>query len=505
MDDRSNLNNENNDINRRVSFAQQLDPNRRLNNNPGLNPNNINPQKEKRSVKTLLLTLFFVICIAVSSVLIAIEKDKARHEPQRVAGDAPIMTQNKKVPKDRKEFFYVNGDVAATTEDDQTTEEGTDDVTDEDGTDDGTEVVSNEDGTTENPFAYILDQSGKDDAANNGGGSGDEGKTYGKHEVFDDMLEAGTYLSYLVDRGVTGMVDIYITGGLKDVFGTIQTGYYYHNICANLSGTYYYSQVGEDTYRINITITRSECGYVYRNIVYGEKIPEDKERAIRLREEVEKVYNECVTPGMSDFEIELALHDRVISQCKYLGSDSPYDVQHSAYGALIDKEAVCDGYSKAFTLLLTRAGIDSQVVYGTAGGGHAWNQVKIDGSWYMVDSTWDDPEYSSKKETAFHPYFNVSDEYLSLNHKWMNEGYNACTTMKDNYFNHYGYVYSGQSDYESALKERIKEGGSGVYESVITDSYSVDNAFVREVSGGRFSEYYNDILNDYYFSNVIVK
>ena len=151
------------------------------------------------------------------------------------------------------------------------------------------------------------------------------------------------------------------------------------------------------------------------------------------------------------------------------------------------------------------AGIDSQVVYGTAGGGHAWNQVKIDGNWYMVDSTWDDPEYSSKKETAFHPYFNVSDEYLSLNHKWMNEGYNACTTMKDNYFNHYGYVYSGQSDYESALKERIKEGGSGVYESVITDSYSVDNAFVREVSGGRFSEYYNDILNDYYFSNVIVK
>ena len=462
-----------------------------------------NPENKKRSKKMVLLTVLLVLCIVISSSLIAIEKIESRHEPQRIAGDSPVMTQNRKVPEGREEFFYVNGDAAATTEEAAANVDLTDEDTREDQTGDATEDGTEEEGTTENPFAYIYDQSGKDDAANNN--SDKDEKTYGKHEVFDDMLEAGEYMSYLVDKGVIGMVDVYITGKIKDKFSTIQTGNYYHNIYANLSSSYYWSQIGEDTYRIRITITRSDCGYVYRNIVYGEEIPEDRDKAIRLREEVEKIYNEVVTPGMSDFEIEIAFHDLVVSQVKYIGSHSAYDVQHSAYGALVNKEAVCDGYSKGFSLLLTRAGIDNQVVYGTAGGAHAWNQVKIDGTWYMVDATWDDPEYSSKKETAFHPYFNVSDKYLSVNHSWINEGYHECPSMKDNYFNHYGYVYSGQKDYEAALKQRITDGGSGVYESVITDSYAVDNAFVRQVSNGRFSEYYNDILNDYYFTNVIVK
>ena len=489
-------------------------------NNRMMTPDDNNPEKTKVSKGIIFLV---VICLVIGVFGITIEKIKSRTEPKRVAGDAPVMTQNKKVPKDRKEFFYIDGEEAATTDTSDSTEDMTDDSDTEDITDDGSNTedmtdddASTEDGqatgdntgedqTTENPFAYIYDQSGKDDAANNSSSDKEDEKTYGKHEVFEDMLDAGEYLSYLVDKGVTGMVDIYISGKIIDHFGEIQTGYYYHNYLANLSETFYWCEVGNNTYRINITITRSDCGYVYRNIVYGEEIPEDRDKAVRLREEVEKIYNETVTPDMSDFEIELALHDRVVSQCKYIGTESAYDIQHSAYGSLVNKEAVCDGYSKGFSLLLTRAGIDNEVIYGIAGGPHAWNQVKIDGVWYMVDATWDDPEYSSKKETAFHQYFNVSDDYLSVNHSWLDDTYHECSTMKDNYFNHYGYVYKGQKDYEKAMKERIAEHGRGVYESVICDSYSIDNAFVRDASGGRFSEYYNDILNDYYFTNVIIK
>ena len=37
-------------------------------------------------------------------------------------------------------------------------------------------------------------------------------------------------------------------------------------------------------------------------------------------------------------------------------------------------------------------GIDCKVISGTAnGGGHAWNKVKLEGDYYYIDVTWDDP------------------------------------------------------------------------------------------------------------------
>ncbi|MBR1673381.1 MAG: hypothetical protein IJ703_00265 [Eubacterium sp.] len=488
---------------------------------------NTNPPKTKVSRSVIILV---VVCLLIGGIGVGRDLLRRKREPKRVAGYPSTYNVGKKVPANREEFFYLDGEgpTEDVTEEPSTeqpdpdnTGDGTIDDTDdntvddtddntvddtEDNTVDDTEDTEDtgEDSTSTNPFDYIYEQSGIDDQ--NQGSDDESGKTYGKHDVYETMVEAGEYLMYLVDKGATGMAEIFISKKIGDQFSTIQTGFYFHSIYANLSETYYWNEVNKDVIRIRITITRSDCGYVYRNIVYGEEIPEDRKNAIALREEVEKVYNEVVTPGMSDFEIELALHDRLISTVKYIGADSPYDVQHSAYGALVNHEAVCDGYSKAFSLLLTRAGIENKVVYGSAGSGkHAWSQVKIDDVWYMVDSTWDDPEYSSVSGTAFHPYFNVSDSFLSKDHHWEKEMFYECPSMDENYFNHYGYVYRNQKDYEAAMKERIEEGGAGIYESVLCEVYSVDNSFIADIPGDHRSEYYDDILNDYYFSNIIIK
>ena len=477
-----------------------------------------NTKPEKVKVHKTIIVLV-VVCLLIGVIGVGRDLLHRRNEPKRVAGTPSTYNVGKKVPKNREEFFYVDGKPSetteTTTEEPPTTEdpdntgitddtENTDDTSDDDTEDtDDTSEDDTEESTSTNPFDYIYEQSSQDESQHSGEGSG---QTYGKHDVYETMEEAGEYLLYLVDKGAAGMAEVFISQKIKDQFSSIQTGYYFHSIYANLSDSYYWNDVNKDVCRIRITITRSDCGYVYRNIMYGEKIPEDRDKAIKLREEVEKVYNEVVKPGMSEFEIELALHDRLISTVKYIGVQSAYDIQHSAYGALVNHEAVCDGYSKAFTLLLARAGIESQVVYGSAGSGlHAWSQVKIDGTWYMVDSTWDDPEYSSVQGTSFHPYFNVSDSYLSKDHKWTDGMFYECPSMDENYFNHFGYVYKNQKDYEKAMKERVKEGGPGIYESVLCEVYSVDNSFIADVSDGHRSEFYDDILNDYYFSNVIIK
>ena len=53
---------------------------------------------------------------------------------------------------------------------------------------------------------------------------------------------------------------------------------------------------------------------------------------------------------------------------------------------------VCEGYSRAFKVLCDKAGIPCFLVSGVAnGGGHMWNAAQVDGSWYYLDVTWNDP------------------------------------------------------------------------------------------------------------------
>ena len=62
--------------------------------------------------------------------------------------------------------------------------------------------------------------------------------------------------------------------------------------------------------------------------------------------------------------------------------------KYTAYGALIDKIAVCQGYSVLLYRLLLELGIDSRIVTGNDES-HAWNIVKIGAWYYNVDATWD--------------------------------------------------------------------------------------------------------------------
>ncbi len=87
---------------------------------------------------------------------------------------------------------------------------------------------------------------------------------------------------------------------------------------------------------------------------------------------------------------------------------------HFAKQIIFENYGVCDGYSEAFKILLNAAGIECKVIYGdTPYGLHAWNQVKIDGIWYNVDITWDDPDDGSK---ILYDYFCVSDKKFLKDH-----------------------------------------------------------------------------------------
>ena len=127
-----------------------------------------------------------------------------------------------------------------------------------------------------------------------------------------------------------------------------------------------------------------------------------------LDSKVASIVNQCRVAG-NDWQTALNLHD-------WLTHHAYYDLTYSMYGpdgVLYKGTGVCDSYSKAYKLLLEKAGIDVTRVISNAMN-HAWNQVCINGIWAHVDVTWDDPSGSSDLVSGDegHHFFCLSDDFI---------------------------------------------------------------------------------------------
>lgn len=151
----------------------------------------------------------------------------------------------------------------------------------------------------------------------------------------------------------------------------------------------------------------------------------DKDREILER--CREVLGEVLTEGMSAYEMELAVHDWLVERGSYDRTvyDNPNHSGRTGYrdpwGMLVGGYGNCLGYSSTFQLLMDLSGVECITVVGAAFGSredHAWNMVKLDGEWYCVDVTWDDPT-GAARNGRHHRYFNVTSAYLrETDHQW---------------------------------------------------------------------------------------
>lgn len=122
-----------------------------------------------------------------------------------------------------------------------------------------------------------------------------------------------------------------------------------------------------------------------------------KEQVDEAITRVERVRNSLVRKKTSSIYDNLKMvHNYLIDNIEYdssVTSSNTYDI----YGALVNGRCVCEGYAKAFKYILDGMGIESTLVIGKATNSsgksenHAWNYVKLDGNYYAIDCTWDDP------------------------------------------------------------------------------------------------------------------
>ena len=136
---------------------------------------------------------------------------------------------------------------------------------------------------------------------------------------------------------------------------------------------------------------------------------------------------------LSEYEREEYVYRYIIENCVYdedVSKDGYGDSHpsiYNLYGVMVDKNAVCEGYSRALDFLCSSIGVDTVCVGGVAdtendedvdsekSGLHMWNAVQLDNEWYWADCTWDDWDEDDDLGDVFY-YLNVTDEIMFKDH-----------------------------------------------------------------------------------------
>ncbi len=216
------------------------------------------------------------------------------------------------------------------------------------------------------------------------------------------------------------------------------------------------------------------------NILYEEDSEIGYKKQQQVMEQVEFVAGELEEEGMTDLDKVLAINSYLcdtvvydtmstieeeqrlmtcagISRLHYSEAmtgqsvDEVFTDSMTPFGALVNHRGVCLAYAGAFQLLARAMGLDSIVVTGTLNGNqnHAWNKVKIDGKWCVLDVT------SNDDQDISNTMLNISDKTAELVLK--EDDHYLCDDSIEQYSadtDEYEYYHLSGKDYE---KDKIAE------------------------------------------------
>jgi len=169
-----------------------------------------------------------------------------------------------------------------------------------------------------------------------------------------------------------------------------------------------------------ITFWKCESGLIpYIDFEYHLDAESFRDKYNMFVKAADNMTSDLKTNKLTDVQKALILHDRIIAKCEYdtAAADElnafkeanagnpdavmPWEAAFTAYGAIVEGSAVCQGYTEAYEYLLKQVGIES-VRCESDLLNHIWNILFIDGKSYHVDVTWDDPVWKDKNGNIIH-------------------------------------------------------------------------------------------------------
>lgn len=192
-----------------------------------------------------------------------------------------------------------------------------------------------------------------------------------------------------IDRGYSNyqndidMLTINNGEGFKETISLLNNFVHPYNSSNNIKLTY-----GGD-YTIGISINKA-----YSN-----------DDITAINEIVDKVIKEKLNNNMPTREKIKIIHDYIIDNAEYdkLKYENKNDTTYksnTAYGVLVQGYGTCNGYADAMAIFLDKLNI---INYKISNSEHIWNLVYLDGKWYHLDLTWDDPisDVNINRDTYF--------------------------------------------------------------------------------------------------------
>ena len=200
----------------------------------------------------------------------------------------------------------------------------------------------------------------------------------------------------------------------------------------------------------------------------------------------------------SDFDLEMALIDRMTRLCTYraeqYGEDTDETIR-TAYSSLVAGEAVCSGYAAGFLYAMRCLGIPCAMMNGVCydesgqGAGHQWNVVRINGTWTHVDVTWSDADEEAPQED-FYPDVNLTS--LEIRRERSDDTERGrlhftvpqCTSNAENYYVKHGRILgeNWREELPALIREAAAAGRTAlgvraatkeIYEQIVSEWSSV--------------------------------
>lgn len=199
-----------------------------------------------------------------------------------------------------------------------------------------------------------------------------------------------------LDKGVLSFKIDYSPSLSAAQFNTIDFTKIMHAVCLDHPeifyyngysyGKSYYSSTGE-VVSVTYNIIPKKHGQTNQTIYTTANIP-------GYADALQKAFNSVEVDTSNRYNFIKSVHDYLCNNVDYVND---YASCHDAYGTLVNKKAVCQGYAETVKMFCDYYKIPSVLITGTAnGGGHMWNAVQMDdGNWYLLDVTWDDQTKSA--------------------------------------------------------------------------------------------------------------
>ena len=203
-------------------------------------------------------------------------------------------------------------------------------------------------------------------------------------------INSGTdYIERYIDSDYTNYINdintltAYNGAEFKKVISTLNNFVHPYNSSNNVKISY-----GGD-YKIGITINRAYT----------------QDEINEINNKVDKILSENVNNNMPPKEKIRVIHDYIIDhteydKLKYENKNDDTYKSNTAYGVLIEGYGTCNGYADDMEIFLDKMNI---INYKISNEEHIWNLVYLDGKWYHLDLTWDDPisDININRDTYF--------------------------------------------------------------------------------------------------------